>query len=450
MLSRTARCIHHQALTRTNAVSRTVVSRSMHVTCRIQTAGLRSNSILKLSKYTPVLGACAKSYASTVDAATNTTGDATIDNIIGLQTTTAASTPIAEVTTTIADANIGESLTAKVLDPIPDVPVPPTVLDTVSFVGEPPLEALGLGGWWPPGMVQQALEFLHVGCDLPWWGAIAVGTVVIRTMLFPVVVLAQRNAAVLYNQMPQMTRLQTLMTEARKEGDQIKAARYSQEMMLFMKEKKCNPLKNMIVPLFQAPIFISCFLGLRKMAEYPIESMKEGGLWWFTDLTVPDPYYILPIITAATLAATIELGTDNARAQTMGMMRYVLRAVPIVIFPFTIHFPGAILCYWCCTNFISLAQVGILKIPKVRKFFKIEQMVKHPPKAIAPKEGFVQGFKSSWSNMKASREANARYEVDEVQFLRAGRGPLRKTYAYDPTKQFSAQQKPATVMAKKR
>lgn len=58
-------------------------------------------------------------------------------------------------------------------------------------------------------------------------------------------------------------------------------------------------------------------------------------------------------------------------------------------------------------------------------------------------------FIAAWSNMKASREANARYEVDELQFHRAGRGPLRKTYSYDPTKQFSATQKPAAVMAKK-
>lgn len=76
------------------------------------------------------------------------------------------------------------------------------------------------------------------------------------------------------------------------------------------------------------------------MAELPVQSMKEGGLWWFTDLTSADPYYILPLITAATLYVTIEIGTDSTKAQSMGMARYFLRALPVIIFPFTVNFPA--------------------------------------------------------------------------------------------------------------
>lgn len=43
------------------------------------------------------------------------------------------------------------------------------------------------------------------------------------------------------------------------------------------------------------------------MANIPVESMKEGGLLWFTDLTVCDPYYILPMLTSITVWATIEV-----------------------------------------------------------------------------------------------------------------------------------------------
>lgn len=48
-------------------------------------------------------------------------------------------------------------------------------------------------------------------------------------------------------------------------------------------------------------------MGLRGMSSAPVESMKTGGLFWFTDLTVPDQYYLLPLITSATLAVTIEV-----------------------------------------------------------------------------------------------------------------------------------------------
>lgn len=75
-------------------------------------------------------------------------------------------------------------------------------------------------------------------------------------------------------------------------------------------------------------------------------------------------------------------------------MKYVLRALPFVILPFTVNFPGAILCYWVSSNFISLAQVGFLKIPAVRDYFKIEPLVTHKPENLPIKsKGFVGGMK---------------------------------------------------------
>lgn len=55
------------------------------------------------------------------------------------------------------------------------------------------------------------------------------------------------------------------------------------------------------------PFFISFFLGIRGLANYPLESMMYGGLLWFPDLTVPDPYYILPVFTAVTMFITMEV-----------------------------------------------------------------------------------------------------------------------------------------------
>lgn len=328
------------------------------------------------------------------------------------------------------------------LDTIPEpppIPAAPEITDVVSSFaanGEPTFASLGLGGWSPVGIVQNCMEFLHIGCDLPWWGVIAIGTICVRTLLFPLVIASQRNAAKMNNHMPQMQVLQMKMTEARQEGNSIDSARYAQEMVAFMKEKDLNPLKNMLVPLAQAPIFISFFMGLRQMANAPVESMREGGLFWFTDLTVCDQFYALPIITSITMFLTIELGTDSARmsAQNMQVVRYVLRAMPLFVFPFTINFPGAILCYWACSNFFSLLQVGFLKIPKVRDYFKIDRLVTHKPEALPmKKKKFTEGMKDSWTNMKITRELEERARVDEISFQRAGKGPLVKTYKYDPT-----------------
>jgi len=332
----------------------------------------------------------------------------------------------------------------KDLPPIPEAPPVPaideTIQETISQIaanGEPTFASLGLGGWTPIGIVQNCMEFLHVSWDIPWWGVIAIGTVCVRTILFPLVILTQRNAAKMHNNMPQMQVLQMKMTEARQMGDSINSARYAQEMLKFMKEKKLSPFKNMIVPFAQAPIFISFFMGLRGMANTPVQSLTEGGLFWFVDLTMNDNMYLLPIITSATMALTIELGADSAKlsSQNMQTMRYVLRALPLCILPFTINFPAAILCYWTCSNFISLAQVGFLKLPKVRKFFKIDQLQTFEPETLPiKKKKFVEGIKESWTNMKITNELQERQRMDEIQFSRAGKGPLVKTYRHDPTK----------------
>lgn len=261
--------------------------------------------------------------------------------------------------------------------------------------------------------------------------------------------MAQRNGAKLANNMPQLQHLQAKLTEARQMGNQLEAARYSQAMMEFMKDKQVNPLKNMIVPLAQMPLFISFFIGLRQMANTPVESMREGGLFWFTDLTVADPYYLLPIITSITMLATIEVGTDSARMshQNMQTMKYVLRAMPLVIFPFTMNFPGAIVQYWTCTNIISLIQVSFLRIPAVREYFKIDKVINQPPaEAAKNKKGFVKGLQDSWTNMKITRELEERRRVDEIMFQKAAKGAVQKTYKNDPTKVASM----ASIQAKKR
>lgn len=49
------------------------------------------------------------------------------------------------------------------------------------------------------------------------------------------------------------------------------------------------------------------FMGLRGMANLPLESFKYGGVLWFSDITLPDQFYILPVLTVVTLGVTLEV-----------------------------------------------------------------------------------------------------------------------------------------------
>lgn len=73
----------------------------------------------------------------------------------------------------------------------------------------------------------------------------------------------------------------------------------------------CKDIKNIInaTLLFppQAPVFISFFIALRKMAYLPVPSLQTGGLLWFTDLTAADPFYILPLAVTGTMFFILEV-----------------------------------------------------------------------------------------------------------------------------------------------
>ncbi len=54
------------------------------------------------------------------------------------------------------------------------------------------------------------------------------------------------------------------------------------------------------------------------MAYLPVPSLQTGGLWWFTDLSAADPFYILPIAVTGTMFAILEvisLGVVNENCE---------------------------------------------------------------------------------------------------------------------------------------
>ncbi|XP_060076391.1 mitochondrial inner membrane protein OXA1L-like [Ylistrum balloti] len=320
-----------------------------------------------------------------------------------------------------------------ILEP-PNLPdVAEMTQQAVNALGEPTLASMGLGSYYPPGLYQQGLEFLHVGIGMPWWEAILLSTVTVRLLSLPLLVMSQRFLTNHLNNAPQLTRLQDKMNEAKLDGNDLEFARAQIQLQKFMKKTKTNPLKTMVFPLVQMPIFVSIFIGLRKMAYYPVESMSTGGLWWFTDLTVSDPYFILPILTSATLLLSIELGSDGISSKTSTTAaRYFMRGVPIVMIPIMMTFPAALNGYWLTSNVCGLVLTTFLRQEYVRTFFKIPKKIKHPVKE-ADKKPFKQIMKDALAESRRKKKAKNRVTEKKDNFKKAGAGPLTKTYATDPT-----------------
>ena len=80
--------------------------------------------------------------------------------------------------------------------------------------------------------------------------------------------------------------------------------------------------------------------------------MTTGGLFWFTDLTEVDPYYILPLLTSSTLFLQLKLGADGLSSDAMGKYgKIFMTAMPGILFLFTMNFPAVCMVYFGFNDF---------------------------------------------------------------------------------------------------
>ncbi|XP_069575074.1 mitochondrial inner membrane protein OXA1L isoform X1 [Brachyistius frenatus] len=334
--------------------------------------------------------------------------------------------------------------------------VAPTAAEVLRAAAtEPTLVELGLAAHTPVGLVQNLLEFMHIDLGLPWWGAIVVGTVLARLAVFPVIVKGQREAAKLNNVLPEITKLTTKMNDAKQSGNKFEFAQAYSELNLFQKKHDVNPLRGFLIPVVQAPVFISFFIALRKMAYLPVPSLQTGGTLWFTDLTAADPFYILPLAVTGTMFFILELGAesgiDNPNLRTM---KTVMRIMPLIILPLTINFPTAVFTYWMTSNLFSLGQVVLLRHPLVRQRLKIPERVKHPASAMPQNDGLIESMKKGWKNAQLAQQLEERERRIKGHLDLAAKGPLRQTFTHNPLQQTppiaaaSAKDKPARGKAR--
>ena len=126
-------------------------------------------------------------------------------------------------------------------------------------------------------------------------------------------------------------------------------------------------------------IFMTMFLALRGMTDVPVQSFKTGGALWFNDLTISDPFFLLPLLTTSSLLVNLWIGGEGQSLDTMPPpLRKVIFALPIISFPFMCYFPSALNVYWLTSNLFTITQARIISIPKVRDSVGIPELMVRP------------------------------------------------------------------------
>ncbi|GAG69704.1 unnamed protein product, partial [marine sediment metagenome] len=122
----------------------------------------------------------------------------------------------------------------------------------------------------------------------------------------------------------------------------------SKATMELYKKEKINPVSGCLPMLIQIPFFIALYYVL-------IESVQlrhTPFIFWIHDLSVRDPYFILPILMGISMFFTTKLSPtsmDPAQAKIMLFM-------PVVFTVLFASFPAGLVLYWLVNNIASLLQ----------------------------------------------------------------------------------------------
>lgn len=197
--------------------------------------------------------------------------------------------------------------------------------------------------WWIAKPLFYALDAIHsvVG---NWGIAIILLTVCIKLLFF-------YPSAVSYRSMAKMRKIQPKMAELKERyGDDRQ--KFSAEMMKLYRQEKVNPLSGCLPILIQMPVFLALYWVLMESVE-----LRHAPLFlWIQDLSVRDPYYVLPLIMGATMWIQQKLNPtppDPMQAKVMQMM-------PIFFTFLFLFFPAGLVLYWVVNNTLSIAQQYVI------------------------------------------------------------------------------------------
>ena len=173
------------------------------------------------------------------------------------------------------------------------------------------------------------------------WGVSIIGvTFCIKLLFFPLSQASFRSMAKMRKIQPRLKELQERFADDRQ--------RFNTEMMGLYKKEKVNPLGGCLPILIQIPVFMALYWVLSETVEF----RQAPFVLWIQDLSIQDPFYILPIIMGITMKIQQGLNPppiDPIQAKVMKMF-------PIVFTIFFLFFPAGLVLYWVFNNTLSIIQ----------------------------------------------------------------------------------------------
>jgi YidC/Oxa1 family membrane protein insertase len=131
-----------------------------------------------------------------------------------------------------------------------------------------------------------------------------------------------------------------------------KPQQMQQEMMRIYREEKVNPMGGCFPIMIQIPVFIALYWVLLSS----VEMRNAPWIGWITDLSAPDPWYILPLLMALSSVLQTALNPAPPDPLQAKLMWFMPLAFSVMFF----FFPAGLVLYWLTNNILSIAQQWII------------------------------------------------------------------------------------------
>jgi YidC/Oxa1 family membrane protein insertase len=177
-----------------------------------------------------------------------------------------------------------------------------------------------------------------------WGVAIMLLTLTVKAVFYKLSETSYRSMAKMRKVAP---RLKTL-----KERYGSDRQKMNQAMMELYKTEKINPMGGCLPILVQIPVFIALYWALLES----VDLRQAPFIFWIKDLSVMDPYYVLPILMGISMVIQQRLNPpppDPIQAK-------VMMALPFVFTVFFAFFPSGLVLYWVVNNTLSIAQQWVI------------------------------------------------------------------------------------------
>ncbi|KAG8736060.1 Mitochondrial inner membrane protein oxa1 [Ceratobasidium sp. 428] len=235
------------------------------------------------------------------------------------------------------------------------------------------------------------------------------------------------NASRLALVQPQFTALTERVKRARQVGDTAALQHVGYQAQKLMEEANASPFKGLLGPLVQMPIALSFFFGIRNICNAKLATLQQGGFGWFTDLTMADPTWALPIMSSASMLVLLETSAVETAQGAASHTRNFFRALAIITIPIVSYLPSGVLLYFITNGAFMLIQTGLSKIPAVRRAYGILDKPSPPPGAkITKPPTFMDSLRALRNGLKEAAQKAREQQEQEARARARASTPKRR------------------------